>query len=159
MKIIGLFDKVANKFVSTTMCESEQMFIRDSLFAICMDYPIKDVDFYVLGDFDEELGIIKPCSPRKCSWESYKFPETRMSKEKYLTIEQIEEAAKNKKHEFLKKTKDNIKDLENALIQAKGALHKEEHSEKPNKKRVKELKNIINNISTQIYKAKEVVNG
>lgn len=159
MKIIALYDKVANKYVSTTLCESEQMFVRTSLFAICMDYPIKDVDFYVVGEFDNDLGLIKPCQPRLCSWDCYKFPESRMSKEKFLTLEQIEEAAKNKKHEFIKKQKDSVKDLENALIQAKGALHKEEHETKPDKKRIKELKKIINNISTQIYKTKEVING
>lgn len=160
MKLFALYDKVAGKYLSVTACESEDLFVRNCLYTILMDYPLKDVEFYCVGLFDNDLGIIKPCQPRLCSWESYKFPNSRLSKDKFLTLEQIEQAAINKKHEFLQKTKDSIKDLENALVQTKGALHKEEHSDKPDKKRIKELKNIIKDISNQIYtKKKEVVNG
>ena len=113
MKVFALFDKVANKFVSTTLAESEEMFVRTSLFAICMDYPIKDVDFYCVGYFDDDLGIIRPCRPRLCSWDCYKHPTTRMAKDKFLSLEEIEQAAKQKKNEFIHKQKDSIKDLEN----------------------------------------------
>ena len=91
MKIFSIFDKVANRFISVTMCETEQLFVRNALPAILMDYSILDVEFYCVGDFDPDLGLIKPCVPRLCSWECYKFPEKRDSLEKkYLTIEQID---------------------------------------------------------------------
>lgn len=113
MKIFSLKDKVRDKFISCTLADSEQMFVRTALPSILMDYPINDVDFYCIGEFDEDTGLIKPFVPRLCDWECYKFPETRNSKDKFLTIDKIAEMSKKKKEEFLQKTKDNVKDLEN----------------------------------------------
>lgn len=113
MKIFSVKDKVRGKFISCTIADSEQMFVRVGLSSILMDYPINDVEFYCIGDFDEDLGIIKPCVPRLCDWNCYKFPETRRSTDKFLTIDKIAEMAQKKKLEFLQKSKDNIKDLEN----------------------------------------------
>ena len=157
MKIFSLFDKVANRFISVTMCETEQLFVRNALPAILMDYAIIDVDFYCIGDFDAELGIVKPCLPRLCNWNCYKFPEKRDSLEKkYLTIEQINNIAKAKKQEFLKKEKDNIKDVENAIKQVEATLKLEEEKTPKNKKRIKELRVYLNELNDTIHKLKEV---
>ena len=156
MKIYGLYDKISEKYQSITLCESAQMFVRSCLATILMDYPLKDIEFYCLGQIDLDLGIIKPCAPKLEDWECYKFPETRAEKLKFLSIEQIEQIAKQKKHEFLEKTKDQIKDYEKLLIQVKGELHKQEHSEKPDKSKIKSLKKSIKDISIHIQKLKEV---
>lgn len=156
MKIYGLYDKVSEKYLSITMCDSAQMFVRSCLATILMDYPLKDIEFYCLGQIDEDIGIIKSCVPKLEDWECYKFPETRTEKLKFLSIEQIDELAKNKKHEFLEKTKDQVKDYEKLLIQAKGELHKEQHSVKPDKSKIKLLKKSIKDISIHIQKLKEV---
>lgn len=159
MNLYGLYDKVSNKYLSVTMCESAQMFVRQCLATILMDYPLKDIEFYCIGQFDSDLGIIKPCAPKLEDWECYKFPETRAEKLKFLSLDQIEQFAKNKKHEFLIKSKDQIKDYEKLLIQVKGELHKEEHEQKPDKSKIKLLKKSIKDISNHILKLKEVVNG
>lgn len=156
MLVVALFDKIAKRFISTSLVETEEMFVRNSLFAICMDYSIKDVDPYVVGHFDPELGLINPCVPRQFSWECYKFPVTRQAKDKFLTIEQIEEAAKAKKSEFIQQTKNKKKDLERLLIEAKGNLHKLEHSDKKDKKAIEECKLFIKQISNEIKQLKEV---
>ena len=157
MKVFSLYDKVAKRFVSTTLAETEQMFVRSCLFSICMDYALIDVEFYCIGDFDSDLGIIKPCQPRLCSWECYKFPETRQSKERFLTLEQIQEFAKAKKHEFLKETKDNeIQNMEKMISNAKAAIESENKKDKPNNKRIKELKKYINDVKKDLSKIKEV---
>lgn len=154
MKIYSLFDKVANKFVSTTLAESDEMFVRTSLFAICMDYAINDVEFYCVGYFDSDLGIIKPIAPRLCSWDCYKFPESRQSKDRFLTLEQIEEAAKKKKHEFIEKTTNDIKELEKLIIHAETELKKAESNK--DKKRIKDLRNLIKETRNEINRLKEV---
>lgn len=156
MNIYGLYDKVSEKYLSVTMCESAQMFVRNCLATILMDYPLKDIEFYCLGQIDNDLGIVKPCAPKLEDWECYKFPETRMEKFKFLSLEQIEEIAKQKKHEFLQQTKEQVKDYEKLLINAKGELHKEEHSSKPDKAKIKQLKKTIKDISIHIQKLKEV---
>lgn len=157
MKIFALYDKVAKKFISTTLAETEEMFVRTSLFAITMDYPIRDVELYCVGLFDQDLGLIKPCTPRIVSWDCYKFPISRMEKERFLTIEQIEEAAKAKKHEFIKKQKDNLKDLERTLSMTKARLKLEEEKPKKDKNAIKELREVIKEISSEIKNLKEVL--
>lgn len=158
MYIYGLYDKVSNKYLSITMCESAQMFVRSCLATILMDYPLKDIEFYCLGQIDQDLGLVKPCMPKLEDWDCYQFPETRTEKLKFLSLEQIEELAKKKKHEFLVKTKDSVKDYEKLLIQTKSELHKEEHLAKPNRSKIKLLKKTIKDISIHIQKLKEVNN-
>ena len=52
MNIYAVKDVVANKFITTTLCESDDMFVRQSLYAILMDYSLKDVEFYCVGRFN-----------------------------------------------------------------------------------------------------------
>lgn len=115
MKIFALYDKVAKRYVSTTMAESEELFVRNSLIAILMDYSINDVDFYCVGYIDEEYGIIKPCVPRLCDWECYKFPLNRNEKDKFLTMEQIIDFASKKKNEFLESCNNNLDEIRNEI--------------------------------------------
>lgn len=157
MQIFAIKDKVAEKYISVTISNNEESMIRNSLVSILMDFSINDVELYRIGLFDEDLGIIKPLEPQFISWEAYKFPVDKVNiKKGFLTIQQIDEYAKNKKHDFLEQTKIKIKDLEHLLIEYKGKLYKEEYESKPNKQLIKELKKEIKNISTQIIKLKEV---
>lgn len=158
MKIFGLYDKVAERFVSTTIAESEQMFVRSCFAAIVMDYPIRDVEFYCLGTFEPELGLINPCVPRLCSWDCYKFPEKRNSKDKFLEKEQIIKMAQEKKQKFIQETKDSIIDLERFLSQIKAQLQLEEEKPKKDKQKIKELRQLINQTSTEIQNLKGVKN-
>lgn len=151
MKVFALYDKVAQKFVSTTLCENEELFVRTSLFAVCMDYAINDVDFYCVGLFDDDTGVIKPCIPRKCDWECYKFPVTRQSKEKFLSIADIEKSAHEKKHEFIKKQKDSVKDLEQYKTLLENKLQ-----ENLNNKDKKEIKKAIEQTELEIKRLQEV---
>lgn len=156
MNIYSVRDKVANKFISTSMCESDSLFVRTGLPSLLMDYSLNDIEFYCIGQIDTDLGIIKPCQPRLCSWDCYKFPETRLTKEKFLTIEQIDELAKAKKHEFLKKQKDTqISDMNKMIDNAKLAIQKEQKADKPNQKRIRELRKYIKDVESDLNKLKE----
>lgn len=157
MQIFAIKDKVADKYISVTISNNEETMIRNSLVSILMDFSINDVELYRIGLFDEDLGIIKPLKPHFIDWNAYRFPVDKIDINKgFLTIEQIDEFAKKKKHEFLEQNKIKINDLEHLLIDYKGKLHKEEHAIKPNKQLIKELKKEIKYISAQIIKLKEV---
>lgn len=156
MNIYALKDIQAERFISITIAESDSDFVRSSLYAILLDYPIKDVEFYCIGQFDPDLGIIKPCVPRLGNWECYKFPTSTMDREHFLTIEQIEIAAKNKKHEFIKKQKDEIPNLEKLLSEAKGKLNLEESKKKKDKTKIKNLRRSVAEISSSLSKLKSI---
>ena len=95
MNIYSVRDKVANKFISTSMCESDSLFVRTALPSLLMDYALNDIEFYCIAQIDNDLGIVKPCQPRLCNWECYKFPETRLQKEKFLANSSICSIVKN----------------------------------------------------------------
>lgn len=150
MNVYGLFDKVANHFVSINTEESDEMFVRNNIYSILMDFPLNDVEYYQLGKFDETLGMILPCRPRLCSWDCYKFPKTRADKIHFLELSEIEEAAKNKKHEFLVKTKDKVSDLKRSIEIAEKEISKADSKSKEGKKRIKELREFIKDCQSEI---------
>ena len=73
-----------------------------------------------------------------------------------VTLEEIEKSAKEKKHEFLQRTKDKIADVERAICVANGELKKEEEKKTKDKKRIKELKEYIKVQSQDLKRLKEV---
>lgn len=158
MRIYALYDKVAKRYISTTMAETDDMFVRTSITAILMDYPLKDVECYCVGLIDVDSGIIKPCIPRLVSWDCYKFPISQAQQDKFMSLDDIEKFAQNKKHEFLQKNKDKIEDVERYLSQLKAQLAIEENKPKKeiDKKRIKDLRNEIKNVSNTLASLKEV---
>lgn len=159
MRLYSIFDKVQNKFISMSIAETDEMFVRTATFPALMDRPLNDIEFYCVGLFDDDLGLIKPCHPRLVALDCYKFPVSLASKDKFLTIEQIDECAKNKKHEFLKQTKDKVIDGERFLNACKVQLKLEEDKPKKeqDKKKIKELRELINQTSLEIKQLKEAI--
>lgn len=157
MNVYAVKDVTSQRFISISLAESDDTFVRASLYALLLDYPIKDIEFYCVGQFDCELGVIKPCVPRLGNWECYKFPTTTMDREKFLTIEQLEQMAKNKKHEFLVEQKNQIPHLEKLLSEAKGKLNLEE-SKKVNKDKTKirNLKKSVKELSHSLSELKSI---
>lgn len=156
MNIYGLKEINAQRFLTITISESDACYVKENLYPILMDYPLKDIEYYCIGQFDSDLGLIKPCSPRLCSWESYKFPTTQTDREHFLTLDQISEAAKKKKHEFLVKKLDELKGYEKLLAEAKGRLSAEEKSEKKDKTKIRNLKRSIKELSLTISELKKI---
>lgn len=156
MNIYGLKEINAQRFLTITISESDACYVKENLFPIMMDYPLKDVEYYCIGQFDPDLGIIKPCSPRLCSWEAYKFPTTQADREHFLTLEQIEQAAQQKKHEFLVKKLDEIKGYEKLLAEVKGKLSAEEKAEKKDRSKIRNLKQSIKELSLTISELKKI---
>lgn len=131
MKLYSVFDKIGNKHLSITLAETDADFVRSSLFAILMDYPIQDVDAYCVGDFFEDSGLVRPCAPRLVDWNSYRFPQNADSfDENYLSIEQIRERALAKKQEIDAKLKDKKEDFLKLELDIQNALKNEELSDK-----------------------------
>lgn len=155
MKIYAIYDKVAERFISTTISETDGMFLRQALFAILMDYAVNDIDIYCVGEFDTDFGYIKPVVPRQVPLSAYKFPETRESKDKYLTIEQIEQAAKKKREELIKTKVENVETLKKEKVRLNSLLSLEEGKDKKDKKKIKALRTYINQVDEEINRLGE----
>lgn len=147
MKLYSLFDKIGNKHLSITLADSDADFVRSSLYAILMDYPIQDVQAYCVGTFYEDSGIIIPCSPRLVDWNCYKFPKSADSlEENYLTIEELRQSALAKKKKFDELTKDKIDDLKKMADDVTNAL---KNPDLTDKQKV-DLENYLSDINNRI---------
>lgn len=138
MNIYSLYDKVAKRHLSLTICESDEVFVRQSLLPILMDYALEDVEFFQVGVFDNESGLIKPCVPRRCDWDCYKFPRDRGRKNDFLTMEDLIKFARNKKHEFIESSKNNVEELNKLLDIQRDELEKAKKEN--NTEKIKSLK-------------------
>lgn len=153
MRIYAVYDNKAKNFISLHLANSDESFVRSSLNSLLYDFPLNDIDYYQVGYFDLDAGLIKPITPRKCEWDIYKFPETMGSKDKFLTLEQLEEFAKKKKHEFIDTITHDIEDLKQAIKIAESEMSKlngKTKLEKADKKRIKELREYIKTCGSEI---------
>lgn len=131
MKIYSLYDKVSKKHLSITLSTNDSDFIRSSLYAILMDYPIQDVEAYCVGDFFEDNGIVLPCSPRLVDWNSYKFPKNADSfEEEYLSIDDLRASALAKKKQFDQERLDKVEDFKKIVEACDKELRRTDLSEK-----------------------------
>lgn len=134
MKLYSVYDKIGKKHLSITLAETDADFVRSSLFAILMDYPILDIEAYCVGDFYEDSGLVRPCVPRLVDWNCYRFPKNADSfDENYLSIDDIRKKALAKKQEFNEKLKDKKEDLLKLEADIKTALDNEKLSDKQRK--------------------------
>lgn len=46
-------------------CGSDEDFVRTSLFNILMDFPLRDIEVYQIGEFDDDEGIINPIKEKE----------------------------------------------------------------------------------------------
>lgn len=155
MKIYGLYDKVANNFVSTTFAENDGIFVRQSFYAIMMDYALNDVDYYCLGEIDTATGVIMPCRPRLCSWDSYKFPVTRADKEHFLSKDEIIKSALEKKEKYISEvtSPDYLEKYKELCIDR---LNNLKDSNSPNKKLyIKHYENMLKDIEKGLKSLKK----
>lgn len=131
MKIYSLYDKVSKKHLSITLSTNDSDFIRSSLYAILMDYPIQDVEAYCVGDFFEDNGVVLPCSPRLVDWNSYKFPKNADSfEEEYLSIDDLRASALAKKKQFDQERLDKVEDFKKIVEACDKELRRTDLSEK-----------------------------
>lgn len=153
MRIFAVFDKVSKNFVSLHLANTDESFVRSSINGLLMDYPLNDIEYYCVGFFDLDSGLIKAITPRKGSWDKYNFPETMASRDKFLTLEQLEEFAKNKKHEFIDSITHDIEDLRQAVKVAESEicrLNGKTKLEKADKNRIKDLRAYIKTCESEI---------
>lgn len=143
MKIYSLYDKISKKHLSITLSTNDSDFIRSTLYAILMDYPIKDVEAYCVGDFFEDNGIVIPCSPRLVDWNAYKFPKNADSfEEEYLSIDELRASALAKKKQFDQERLDKVEDFKKIVEACDKELKRTDLSEKQMKD-LKDYKKMI----------------
>lgn len=88
---------------------SDEDFVRTSLFSILMDFPLRDIEVYQIGEFDDDIGEITTLKEkRKIDLNCYKFPHSRLSPEgENITLEDVSKSAKEFKAQKMAELKSN----------------------------------------------------
>lgn len=83
-------------FRGVFQCSSDDAFMRNCLFSVLMDYPLRDIEVYQVGMFDDDTGEITPCPHRLLDLsQGYHFPRSTTSPNgDDLSLDELEKGAK-----------------------------------------------------------------
>lgn len=120
--VYSIYDTVAKRYRGTFYHSTDEDMIRTTLPTVLMDYPLRDIEIYRIGIFDDISGTIRPCVKKQISTSKYLFPHSRLSsKGDDLSIEEIDNEMKKSKAEMIEKLqKESLSD------EAKKELEKKE---------------------------------
>lgn len=74
MYIYGAFDKVAEKFYTTFLAETDEAGVRDNLLFLTRMKPMSDIEFVNFGSFDLSSGNISTESIKTSDGKTVNFP-------------------------------------------------------------------------------------
>lgn len=97
--IYSIYDTVSKEYVGLFYHSTDEDMIRTSLPSVLMDYPLRDIEVYRIGNFFRDKGTIKGCSIRtKVRIDQYLFPHSRLSsKGDDLSLDELDEGMKKSK--------------------------------------------------------------
>lgn len=99
-----IYDKMAKRYRGTFYHSTDEEMIRTSLPSVLMDYPLRDIEIYRIGMFDDVQGIVRPCIRKQVPTDKYLFPHDRLSsKGDDLSLEEIDVEMKKTKAEIIAK--------------------------------------------------------
>lgn len=102
--VYSIYDTVAKRYRGTFYHPTDEDMIRTTLPTILMDYPLRDIEIYRIGIFDDISGTIRPCIKHLVSTSQYTFPHSRLSsKGDDLPLEEIDVEMKKQKAEMIDK--------------------------------------------------------
>lgn len=100
---------------------SDEDFVRTSLFSILMDFPLRDIEVYQIGEFDDDTAALTPLKEKRLiDLNCYKFPHSRLSPDgEDTSLEEISKSAKDFKAKKMAELKSKqFNDVEKKLEKA-----------------------------------------
>lgn len=107
-KIYTCFDKVSKKYRGLFYHNTDEEMIRTSLPTILYDYPLRDIEIYRIGQFNENTGELVYLKPKLINTNCYTFPHSRLSCEgDDLSLSEIDKGIKENKNQIISKLSEN----------------------------------------------------
>lgn len=102
--VYTVYDSVSKKYRGTFYHSTDEEMIRTTLPTILMDFPLRDIEIYRIGMFDEDSGELFSCRHVIIPTDCYTFPHSRLScAGDDLPQEDLDKAMKEKKVELITK--------------------------------------------------------
>lgn len=97
-----VYDKISKHYKSIHFESTDEEFIRKDLPKIIYETPLRDLQIFKIGIFNDVTGEIKPTSKKKVETDCYCFPMARLSpKGEDIPIEKLQEEILKAKNELL----------------------------------------------------------
>lgn len=102
--VYSIYDTVSKKWRGTFYHSTDEDMIRISLPTVLMDFPLRDIEVWRIGTFDDDSGEILPLHHVLIPTNCYLFPHSRLSSDgDDESLENIDSTMKEKKNEILAK--------------------------------------------------------
>lgn len=100
--VYSVFDTVSKKWFFTFYHSSDEDMIRTSLPTILAQFPLRDIEVWKVGSFDDTSGELFPCKHVLIPTSCYLFPHSRLSSVgDDISPEEIDSAIKEEKNKIL----------------------------------------------------------
>lgn len=97
-----VYDKVSKHYKEMYFSSTDEDFIRTKLPNVILGTPLRDLQIYKIGIFNDVTGELKPTVRKKIDTDCYLFPHSRLSpKGEDLPLETIEEELIKTKNELI----------------------------------------------------------
>lgn len=100
--VYSIYDTVSKKWRGTFYHTTDEDMIRISLPTVLMDYPLRDVEVWKIGTFDDDSGEIFPLRHVLIPTNCYLFPHSRLSSDgDDLSLDEIDSVMKEQKNKII----------------------------------------------------------
>lgn len=98
-KIYSVRDVITGQSTFIQLAHNQQAAIRDLFPVVSRAYPLKDIELYQIGDFDENTLAITPSEPVLVPWSDYQFPVSQAENLSLLGDDVVKAFEQNNKHQ------------------------------------------------------------
>lgn len=98
-KIYSVRDAITGQSTFIQLAHNSQSAIRDLFPVVSRAYPLKDVELFEIGQFDENSLEIIPCEPVLIPWSDYQFPVSQAENLSLLGPDVVKAFEQNQKHQ------------------------------------------------------------
>lgn len=102
-KIYSVRDVITGQSTFIQLAHNQQAAIRDLFPVVSRAYPLKDIELYEIGEFDENSLKIISCEPVLIPWSDYQFPVSQAENLSLLGDDVVKAFEQNKNHQTEKK--------------------------------------------------------
>lgn len=106
--VYAVFDKISKHYKNIYFASNDEDFIRLYLPTIILSIPLRELQIFKIGIFNDVTGELKPSVKKRLNTDCYCFPHSRLSPVgENLTHEEIEKQILETKNKIIAESSEN----------------------------------------------------
>lgn len=112
--VYAVYDKVSKHYLRLYFNSTDEEFVRLYLPEVILRTPLRDLEVFCIGRFNDVTGEIDHCLKRKVNINCYHFPHSRLSpKGEDVSHEEVEEVITSTKNKLMAENSTVVEDENN----------------------------------------------